>query len=424
MRKAWSYALLILALVSLPAAAQQLPRQQQVLRSAHFEIHYDTVGADAVSETFVEAVRAGLEMAYDVFVIREGFRFPKEPVRIHLLASLLGSNTFGATFVPFHERRAVIVLNDERTFRSAASFLQETLKLPTSSTRFLHAVIAHELFHVIQREYDFTEALLAESTAVWAAEHAVPDSDDYVFNALDLLLGGTDFAALPSLNPSYALGLFWMTVVPERGGAAFIRELLETSRLYDGLDLLDRVFARHGTSFLDAWSQFALRLQTRQVHDAEVIYPAAEALSGLAAPVPALVIAWRGGLQSVRTLQGQLPLLESPFGAFADPAASPLRVAHAFGIDYVRLQAQAGGSLLLRFQGDASSAFRVGLVHEREGELVRVRTLDEADTVRVPDLRPGDVLTVVVTRGAEGTGRYALFLAPGAPTFARWKGQA
>ncbi len=419
LRAVWTLVWLgaLVGLCAVPGQAQRLPNQQEVLRTTHFEIQYDRVGSDAVSQEFVDTVRNGLEEAYAVLIEGDGFRFPEGRVQIHLLGSFLGANTFGATFVPVQRRNAVIVFNNEQVFQSGASFLNESLNLTTSSAQFVKSVAVHELFHVIQREYDFTETLLAESTAVWAAERVVPESNDYVFNAVDFLVGGTDHTSLLNLNPSYGLGLFWMSAAPRFGGPAFVRELLELAEAYDGLEVLERAFARHGTTFFEQWAGFALRLETRAIHDAPLVFAAAEAFSGATAPVAALETAWSGGLQSVRTLDGDSPLLDSPFGAFADALGDPLRVAHAFGTDFVRIRVAADGDLLLRFQGDASSAFRVSAVVTRAGAVDRVVALDGDEGKLLPALQAGDRVTVVVTRGLEGTGGYALYLAPGAPLF-------
>jgi hypothetical protein len=88
-----------------------------------------------------------------------------------------------------------------------------------------------------------------------------------------------------------------------------------------------------------------------------------------------------------------------------DPTGTPLRVAHAYGIDYLRLRASTVKTMRISFSGDQGTAFRadVSLV---AGDTYTVHSLAEGKPVIVESPDQYSKICIIVTRGAAGTGTY------------------
>ena len=81
-----------------------------------------------------------------------------------------------------------------------------------------------------------------------------------------------------------------------------------------------------------------------------------------------------------------------------DPAGTPLRVAHAYGIDYLRLRASTGKTMVILFADDAETAFRADVVLTT-GEAYTVHSHAEEAPVVIESPDQYREICIVVTRG-------------------------
>ena len=102
--------------------------------------------------------------------------------------------------------------------------------------------------------------------------------------------------------------------------------------------------------------------------------------------------------------------LGEAYGAFpVDPVGTPLRVAHAYGIDVVEIVPTVERSMRITFVGDRGTQFRISVATRRtaswEAHAVAPELGTLVSTVGVDRVR------IVITRGEAGTGTYSLQIA-------------
>ncbi|MEA1870701.1 MAG: hypothetical protein U9N00_00695, partial [Candidatus Bipolaricaulota bacterium] len=86
---------------------------------------------------------------------------------------------------------------------------------------------------------------------------------------------------------------------------------------------------------------------------------------------------------------------------------TPLRVAHAYGIDFLDLASSTDQTMEIAFAGAAGTVFRVNVVTQ-EGSNTTVHQLTANAPVSIDQPDKYDAIRIVITRGEAGTGRYSL----------------
>ena len=263
-----------------------------------------------------------------------------------------------------------------------------------------------------------SDLFFVESLATWAQEEAAPGADDYLESALDFLVGPD---SLGFFHRTYDAGIFWVFVASRYGGAEAIREVLAATVAFDGRYAVEAAFQAKGVSFLDLWEAFSVSLAAERFPDAERVRtlfalrdPEAKSQKPrrwVELPPPVYHGTWDGGETTIdRVTQTSDAPHASEFAE--DPPGSLLRVAHAYGIDFLHLTAAVDRRLEISFFGELGTEFRAAVVARRGSETLTWSLVPEKPVlVETPNLF--DEIRIVVTRGEAGTGAYRLTLREG-----------
>lgn len=406
--------LALLAAVAVGLLGTAAPRERS---TAHFVISYASgFGSHASSEAYINWVAEGLEAAYTAFV-KAGFSLDAEPIAVRLVETYAGE--LGAEYLESDGAggwHPVIEIATEDAMRDylAYAYVETTLEDLVLST------CAHELFHVIQEVHsidgtgDISEQAWIEAHATAVQEFVVPTANDYLEPAIDFLLAPDGIAFL---HRTYDAGIFWVFVI-ERFGMSAILEVMSASAIYDGVHALDAAFAVLGTSFLDVWSRFAVASATGDLPDAEIIaslIPREEAPGWWTAtrdpaPLPPVVhqATWTGAPLTLATVNAEQqsegwPLYEE------DPVGSPLRVAHAFGIDVLEILVDEPGALSVTFSGAPDTVFRTFVASETSDGWATAAFVQTTTVALDPTTSR---VRLIVTRTEPGCGEYRVTVRP------------
>lgn len=141
---------------------------------------------------------------------------------------------------------------------------------------------SHELFHAVQAGYPVEPGVVvSEGTAVWASEAYDPSLDDFegfVGGYLESPERSLDQEPIGPIDPFTYGAALWFRFLEERHDRALVRALWETPPdAPDGglawLEALDALLAARGSSFAEAFSEFAVwNLQTGPRADPSVSY--------------------------------------------------------------------------------------------------------------------------------------------------------
>jgi len=384
--------------------------------SVHFEISYEA-SEGHVADNYIRLVQESLEAAYDLFV-SEGFAIFPDRIRVDIVGTHpdeLGSEYLeiddDGNWIPFIEIAAESIMRDYLSY----AYVDTSLEDLVAST------CAHELFHVIQDYHsihntgDISEQAFVEPLATAIQEVLVPNANDYLEPALDLLLAPD---AMAFFERSYDAGIFWVYVL-DRFGLHFSIDLMAASALYDGRYAVDHALSSLGMSFFDVWTDFAISMATGTLLDFDVIatlVPLAEGsgwwtVTRDPAPIPPVVVRekWTGRsidivVVNVGNESDYVPLYED------DAIGTKLRVAHAYGIDILEVEISDTTPLMITFQGDETTQFRTIAVVETNAmwsQTTFTQSLivyPEAATTRI---------RIIITRSEPGTGEYSITLQPG-----------
>jgi len=263
-----------------------------------------------------------------------------------------------------------------------------------------------------------SDLLFVESLATWAQEEVVPLANDYLEPALDFLVAPD---ALGFFHRTYDAGIFWVFLASRHGEAQAIRRVMTSSATFDGRYAIEDAFAAEGLSFLDLWEEFAVALAAESVPDADRIktlfpLPDPEAKSQrptrfVELPPPVVQGTWSGGEVTIdRVTVASETSYDSEFEE--DPVGAALRVAHAYGIDFLHLVAKGELPMTIAFSGDQGTEFRVDVI-TRRGPSVTSQRLSQGTPIRIDLPSSYDEIRVVVTRGEAGSGTYHLTLREG-----------
>ena len=414
---------LLLCVAVLPADAAPFQRQ---ITSDHFRITYMAgVGPDAVSAQYAKLVQESLETAYEILVQDYGFSIFPGRIDVHILAPESGE--MGAEYldVSTGTPRPVIEVATEGAFEEIWS----SMFVDTPVDDLVRSTAAHELFHVIQDyaslhgEGDISEMLFVEAHATAIQEAVVPAANDYLEPALDFLLAPDSMAFL---QRTYEAGLFWIFVIERLGTVQFYRDLMAASASYEGMYAIEHALVPYGLTFDDLWAEFAVTLATERLADREALHRLALSLEesiewetgqtlrdGVSLPTPVHVAAWKGtglAIDHVNSLGWG-----SWYGTFdEDPIDSPLRVAHAYGIDVIEIIPATDASMTIAFSGDHETRFLVFACAEKSGTWTIAPIAQDAPwTISSPDAF--DRIRLAVTRTEPGTGAYSIHLSPATP---------
>ena len=392
------------------------------LESDHFLLTYVVSGGvEATATAYAASVRDALEAAYQVLVVQDRFPVPTEKIEVQLVETQSGE--FGSEYLIQDEDgalRPVIEIAVEAAMQDALSGSVVTVTLEDE----VRSTAAHELFHAIQDTLalrsgnDMSDLLFVESLATWAQEEVVPLANDYLEPALDFLVAPD---ALGFFYRTYDAGIFWVFLASRHGGAQAIRRVMTSSVAFDGRYTIENAFAAEGLSFLDLWEEFAVALAAESVPDADRIktlfpLPDPQAKSQrptrfVELPPPVYQGTWNGGEVTIdRVTAASETLYDSEFDE--DPIGTALRVAHAYGIDFLHLVTNVDRPMTIAFSGDPGTEFRVDVV-TRRGSSVTSQRLSQDAPVRIDLPSSYDEIRVVVTRGEAGTGTYHLTLREG-----------
>ena len=415
---------LCLALVlALPGVAAPFQRQ---LTSDHFRITYTSgVGPDAVSATYARLVRDSLEAAYAALVVDRGFEIFAG--RIDTYIANLECGAMGTEYLDESGStpRPIIEIATEAVMEEALYTLWSEITLED----LVRSTAAHELFHVIQDyatiegENDISEAIFVEPHATAIQEVIVPSANDYLDPALDFLLAPDSMAFF---QRSYEAGIFWVFAFQRLEPTHLLRDLMAATAIYEGLYALDHTLVEHGTSLPALWGEFATAFATGRLPDQHAIHEITTVVEEtirwetgqtltepLSFPTPVHVAEWTGAGLIIDQVNAQG--WGSWYGTYReDPVSSPLRVAHAYGIDVIDIQPTSDDSVAISFAGDEETAFQVFVACEQMGVwTTKPLTRDTAWTLSSPG--SFDRIRVIVTRDEPGTGMYSITLSPATP---------
>jgi len=391
------------------------------LETAHFAIQYSTrFGSRAAATAYAEHVGESLEAAYDRLVREAGFAIFPGRIEVHITDS--GGGEMGAEYLDQDEEGnpfPVIEIATEAAMEDsvAQGFTEATADDLVATTA------AHELFHVIQ-DYaalqgvgDMSETPFIEAHATAIQELVVPDVDDYLEPALDFLLAPDSIAFF---HRTYDAGIFWVYAADVLAGFETLERIMAASATYEGRHAIDAALREYGMDFDELWSGFAVAYATESLRDQasiqslvsafeeETSWPAPQSEP---APVVPLVYSgtWSGPSMEITRVTEDATLGEA-YGAFpVDPVGTPLRVAHAYGIDVIEILPTVGRSMRITFVGDRGTQFRVVAASRQaaswETHAVAPELGTLVSTVGVDRVR------IVITRGEAGTGTYSLQIA-------------
>ena len=388
------------------------------LASAHFLVQYTVgTGDDAVAAEYAALVRDAMEEAYRVLVTEGGFSLL--PGQISVLIRRSEDAEYGSEYLDEDAQgnpRPVIEIAPESSMKDA---IADLVVRPTVEEE-VRSTAAHELFHAVQETlalrgtYDFSEIWLTEALATWAQELVVPRADDYLDSAIDFLVGPD---SLSFFSRTYDAGIFW-TFVAARHGAEAVRHVMTASAAYEGRYVVDAAFREKHLTFDDLWEAFAVALAAGTLPDGDVIAtllpdPSATVRSprtkGLALPPSVWRGEWQGGTLTIGEVNARNPSPILPEFA-EDPVGSPLRVAHAYGIDLLDLTSAAARPFEILLSGDAGTAFRANVVIGQGATQRTARLVPEAP-LQIEGA--SGRIRIVVTRGEAGTGAYTLTVREG-----------
>ena len=400
-----------------------LAGQTHELESEHFVISYTTSGPDTVDMSYVTTVRDTFEEAYRMLVDRYGFSIPYGKIEVNIFSGDSGElgSEYMDTTDPSNLAPMIAISTQAEMWDSIASmYVRLTVEGLVRSTA------AHELFHVVQDslalagENDMSDQPFVEPLAVWAQEQVFPDVNDYLEDGLDFLLAPD---SIDFFYRTYDAGIFWVFLSSHHGGVDAIKRVLAESASYEGRYAIDAAFRDRGVTFDDLWEEFAIAAGVGDLPDHDVILGLFHSQAGKekvkghetaasnALPVSTYEEVWNGGeLVIDRSNAENVPPYELLHAD--DPAGRPLRVAHAYGIDYLRLRASTQKTMTISFAGDAGTAFRADVVLAT-GETYTVHSLVEGTPVAVESPDSYDEICIVVTRGEAGTGTYSLKIEEG-----------
>ena len=418
-------AVVLCLLLAAPLAVSAAPFQRQ-LASDHFRITYTSgVGPDAVSATYARLVRDSLESAYEFLVSEHGFEI--FPGRIDIQIISLECGAMGTEYLDESTGtpRPVIEIATEMVMEEAVYSLWTDITLED----LVRSTAAHELFHVIQDfatlqgENDISEGIFVEAHATAIQEIVVPAANDYLDPALDFFLAPDSMAFF---QRSYEAGVFWFFAFERFGWAKFVRDLMTASAAYEGLYALKRVLTGYGTTLTGLWGEFALALATGKLPDQHALqdlrtvledtieWETGQPIDGpIDLPTPVHVTQWRGAPLVIDQVNAEG--WGSWYGTYPeDEAGSPLRVAHAYGIDVIDIVPASSAPAAIRIHGDEETAFQVFAAFEQSGAwTTKPLAMDTPWTLSSPE--SFDRIRLIITRSEAGTGTYSITVSPETP---------
>ncbi len=385
--------------------------------SEHFLITYDArPGGRTTDEPYVAMIEDGMEAAYAIFD-RAGFPLYPERIRVDIVNSSLGE--LGAQYLDADDDGDWVPVIEIAT----QSIMEEYLAyayVDSSLEDLVDSTCAHELFHTIQ-EYaswigagDVSEQSFVEAHATAIQEFVVPSANDYLEPGIDFLLAPDSIAFF---ERTYDAGVFWVYVI-DRFGVQAIADVMASSAVYDGRYAVDDALRKFGESFFDVWTDFAVALATEGLPDSEAIatlVPQSEregwwTTTRASEPIPPPVFSavWTGSVidaTTVNAAQGSevIPMYDD------DPIGTSLRVAHAYGIDVLKIELSDPSPIEIRFDGDPGTEFRTVVATESENGWTAEPFV--TSIVLHPDVNAARI-RIVVTRTEAGSGEYAVTLRP------------
>ena len=389
------------------------------LPSEHFVVYYGVSGSAAVDVGYARLVRDAFETAYDILVNRYGFPIVDTKIEVDITSG--GGGELGSEYLDDSDPSApvpVIAIASRDVVEEAES----SMYISCTVEGLVRSTAAHELFHAVEDTLslrglnDISEAAFVEPFAVWAQEAVYPDVNDYLEDGLDLLLAPD---SISFFNRTYDAGMFWVFLSARHGGASAIARVMEESALYEGRYAIDAAFADQGLTFLDLWEEFAVAVGAGDLPDQGVIDRLVEEappdvktnVRPVADRLPALTYSgiWTGMDTTIDRVNVENT---APYELWYrdDPPGTPLRVAHAYGIDYISITPESSKGMVISFTGDPETGFRADVV-AIDSDGYALHPLTGGGPVRIDSPQIYDEILIVVTRSEAGKGDYAIELA-------------
>lgn len=230
-----------------PAAALDRPSPapglNELVTTAHFIVHYTTLGADAVQPAQAQTLAANAEQAYAIET-SWGLSAPKD-------------DGDGRTDIYVFNGRGTSYTQAEQLGPASTAYIAIT---PMNVV--YPPTIRHELFHVLQLGIDVRAGgWLLESSAHWA-EHEIDPQQNvnegfylvYPQEPLDCVLDGCGTTVG---DRGYNRWLFWSYLV-HAYGYGIVRDVFETGLAAQPTAALDAALMKHGSSLARAYADFAV----------------------------------------------------------------------------------------------------------------------------------------------------------------------
>lgn len=218
--------------------SQTLDAWERDVESAHFSVHYNITGPNAVTLEYATDASDSLEYSWTKEVSDFGFRPPPDS---HITIYIKNIDAYGVTYFsgpPYH------VIN---------------ITIDTGLTiDLIRVTCAHEFFHTVQLSYDMSEGnWIIEGTAAWMESKVYPyytGSGSYV-DYVNSYMNNPN-RAITSLD--YDAVLFWIYIDEHQGGISAIENVLVQTVTKNGIYAVNATLVSEGTTFTKVFKEWTI----------------------------------------------------------------------------------------------------------------------------------------------------------------------
>ncbi len=233
--------------------------------SAHFIVHYNTSGANAVTLAYATKISSYFETAYTEEVTNLGYNAPPSDLaasnnggdgKYDVYIYDLGTGLYGYTCPeqsPATPSYSYIAVNKSYSWAPPNDD-------PIPADGAAKVTAAHEFFHAVQFSYDANEEVWwMETTSTYMEDVVWPAVNDN-YNYLPYWFQFSDSYGLETFDGGHEYGNF---IFAKRlsedfsgGGDAIIKEIWEQCQTTDGLTAINTVLGGYGSSIIDEFNVF------------------------------------------------------------------------------------------------------------------------------------------------------------------------
>lgn len=267
--------------------AQLAATAANILLTTHFEIDYQTAGADAITLAQAQTIGSILEQSYATFMGTHGFTAPVAPADglinvvpkeiVPCPVDLTGTIPCGPSLLG----AAVPLGLTFELFGDPVIYIKKTL-----ASDQLQVTLAHELFHLIQYETAGVSQMIAD---LWWCEGSATAMEDIAYPSINRYFsripGFFNRTAYPINTNTYESVLFHKFMMEKYAGGSpvVLHDIMDTWG-FDGLQAIRAVLASSYSTDLDhAMQHFAL---WNFLSGARTTPPNSYVDSGITSPVP------------------------------------------------------------------------------------------------------------------------------------------